>query len=296
MKKMKLTLTTLAASLVIMTFAAAAQATVLRAFVSSTGNDVNIGANCVQATPCKTFAVAIGAVTAGGELIALDTSGYGPVTINKAITIATVPGATAFVVAATGTAAFTITGAASDLVILRNINFNGSNAPSTTGVQDNSGKLIIEDCKFAQLTTGLAVAGGKAMISNSSFAGNGDGLAVSAAGKATAVSSKFVGNTTRGVYATGANSEIYLDTVQVVYNNIGVRGDNSAAGGQGTNDGGRVLINFCVITDNTTGVDGIASSFAVVPRISGQRFNTIEGNAAGNDCGTITGGSGYSGK
>ena len=96
MKKMKWALTTLAASLVIMMFASASQATVLRAFVSSTGNDTNIGVNCVQATPCKTFAVAIGAVTAGGELIALDTSGYGPVTINKAITIATIPGVMAF--------------------------------------------------------------------------------------------------------------------------------------------------------------------------------------------------------
>ena len=173
MKKMKLTLTTLAASLVIMTFAAAAQATVLRAFVSSTGNDANIGANCVQATPCKTFAVAIGAVTAGGELIALDTSGYGPIAnINKAITIATVPGATAFVVAATGTAAFTINGGASDQITLRNINFNGSNAASTTGVQHNSGKLVVENCKFSQLSIGVNVVNAQANLNFCDFVSN----------------------------------------------------------------------------------------------------------------------------
>jgi hypothetical protein len=155
MKKMKLTLTTLAASLVIMTFAAATQATVLRAFVSSTGNDANIGANCVQATPCRTFAVAIGAVTAGGELIALDTSGYGPLVINKAITIATVPGATAFVVAATTTIGFAVSAGATDMVKLRNINFNGSNAAGTTGLRHNSGLLIVENCTFQQLTIGV---------------------------------------------------------------------------------------------------------------------------------------------
>jgi nitrous oxidase accessory protein NosD len=182
MKKMKWTVITLAASLLIMTFAAAAQATVLRAFVSSTGNDVNIGANCVQASPCKTFAVAIGAVTAGGELIALDTSGYGPLTINKAITIATVPGATAFVVAATGTVAFLIQAGATDLVVLRNINFNGSNAAGTTGVQNNSGKLEVHDCKFSQLTVGIFLFNSKADLYNCILTGNTTAVSVNGAG------------------------------------------------------------------------------------------------------------------
>ncbi len=182
MKKMKWTLTTLAVSLLIMTFAAAAQATVLRAFVSSTGSDGNIGANCVQATPCKTFAVAIGAVTAGGELIVLDTAGYGPLTINKAITIAAVPGATAFVVAATGTAGFTISAGATDLVVLRNINFNGANAAGTTGVQHNSGKLEVHDCKFTQLATGISLVNSKADLYNCIITGNTVGASVSGAG------------------------------------------------------------------------------------------------------------------
>ncbi len=185
MKKMKWTLTTLAVSLLIMTFAAAAQATVLRAFVSSTGSDGNIGANCVQATPCKTFAVAIGAVTAGGELIVLDTSGYGPLVVNKAITIAAVPGATAFVVAATGTAGFTIGAGATDLVVLRNINFNGANAASTTGVQHNSGKLEVYDCKFSQLTTGITLVNSKADLYNCILTGNTNAVSVSGTGTDT---------------------------------------------------------------------------------------------------------------
>ena len=155
MNKMKWTLTTLAASLVIMTSAMATQATVLRAFVSSTGNDANAASNCPQATPCKTFAGAFPVVTAGGELVALDTSGYGPLTINKAITILTVPGATAFVVVATSTTGFTISAGATEMVKLRNINFNGSGAAGTTGLAHNSGKLIVENCTFQQLTVGV---------------------------------------------------------------------------------------------------------------------------------------------
>ena len=136
--------------------ATATQAATLRAFVSSTGNDANAATNCAQTAPCRTFAGAFPTVTPGGELIALDTAGYGPLTnINKAITIATVPGATAFVVVASGTNGFTVNAAASDMVRIRNINFNGSGAANTTGVRHNSGRLVVRDSTFQQLTIGV---------------------------------------------------------------------------------------------------------------------------------------------
>ena len=182
MNKMKWTQIALMASLLIMVSAAATQATVLRAFVSSTGNDANAASNCPQATPCKTFAGAFPVVTAGGELIALDTSGYGPLTINKAITVATVPGVTAFVVAATGTSGFTVSAGATDLVVLRNISFNGSNAASTTGLTHNSGKLFVENCNFQQLTTGISVVNAVMNLKNSNLLGNTTGASVSGAG------------------------------------------------------------------------------------------------------------------
>jgi hypothetical protein len=158
MTKMRFTLTTLAPSVMLMAVASA-QATTLRAFVSSTGNDANAATNCAQTAPCRTFAAAYPTVTAGGELIALDTAGYGPLTggntINKAITIATIPGVTAFVVVATGTTGFTVTAAPTDGVRLRNISFNGSGAANTIGIQHNAGRLVVENCNFQQLTTGV---------------------------------------------------------------------------------------------------------------------------------------------
>lgn len=182
--KMKSILTALAVSIVMILATAGAQAATLRAFVSSSGSDANAGANCPQATPCRTFAGALPTVTAGGELIALDTAGYGPLTgantINKSITIAAIPGQTAFVVAAAGTAAFTIAAAAGDTIILRNLNFNGSGAAGTTGIQHNSGRLLINNCKFAQLSTGLSVVNAKADVIDSEFTANA--LAVSASG------------------------------------------------------------------------------------------------------------------
>ena len=177
MRTFKYSLVTLTVSILVMVAADVAQATVLRAFVSSTGNDANAATNCAQTAPCKTFAGAFPTVTAGGELIALDTSGYGPLSnINKAITIAAVPGATAFVVAATGTAGFTINGAASDTITLRRINFNGSNALNTTGVLHNSGRLIVDECNFTQLTIGLSVVNSKVDVYSSNFDSNTTGI------------------------------------------------------------------------------------------------------------------------
>jgi hypothetical protein len=246
MNKMKWTLTTLAASLLIMTFASAADATVLRAFVSSTGADANTATNCAQTAPCKTFNAAIAVVTAGGELIALDTAGYGPIAnINKAITIATVPGATAFVVAATGTAGFTINGAAGDLITLRNINFNGSNAASTTGIQYNSGKLVVQNCTFQQLTAGLTMA--------ATFTTQGD-----------VTDSTFTGNT-KGVNVFGG--QLLLDNCRVFQNTTGVSATGSG-GEVGVSQAiaTNVRLSSGMVTDNGTGFEQLNAG---TPRPSG---------------------------
>src|SRR5687767_10104176 len=95
-----------------------------RAFVSSTGNDANTATNCAQSAPCRTFASAITVVSSGGELIALDSSGYGPVTVTQSITIAAAPGQTAFIIVATGTTGITVNPGAGVVVTLRNLNIN----------------------------------------------------------------------------------------------------------------------------------------------------------------------------
>src|SRR3954452_14654471 len=62
--------------------AASAQAT--RTWVSGTGDDVN---PCSRTAPCKTFAGAISKTADGGEIDALDSAGFGAVTITIPITI-----------------------------------------------------------------------------------------------------------------------------------------------------------------------------------------------------------------
>jgi hypothetical protein len=55
-----------------------------RTFVSTTGVD---NAACSLGAPCRAFAAAITATTAGGEVIVLDSGGYGRVTITKSVSI-----------------------------------------------------------------------------------------------------------------------------------------------------------------------------------------------------------------
>ena len=53
-----------------------------RTFVSSGGLDTN---TCLLAAPCRGFQAALLQTNAGGEIVVLDSAGYGPVTINKAV-------------------------------------------------------------------------------------------------------------------------------------------------------------------------------------------------------------------
>src|SRR3954465_2621874 len=59
-----------------------AQAT--RTWVSGVGDDIN---PCSRTAPCKTFAGAISKTAVGGEINAIDSGGFGSVTITKSITI-----------------------------------------------------------------------------------------------------------------------------------------------------------------------------------------------------------------
>jgi hypothetical protein len=60
------------------------QAQATRTWVSGKGDDANA---CTRTTPCKTFAGAITKTSVSGEINCLDAGGFGPVVINKAITI-----------------------------------------------------------------------------------------------------------------------------------------------------------------------------------------------------------------
>src|ERR1700681_1865448 len=56
-----------------------------RSFVATTGNDAN---TCTRNNECRTFARALAVTNAGGEVIAIDSGGFGPFYVSQAVTVA----------------------------------------------------------------------------------------------------------------------------------------------------------------------------------------------------------------
>jgi hypothetical protein len=112
-----------------------------RVFVSArSGNNVNSCDNVN--TPCQTFAGAVTQLNADGEVIVLDSGGYGPVTITQGVTIEAPAGVTAFIHPPSGDA-ITVN-AGTDTVTLRGLVLN---VGTGNGITVNSvGTLNVENC------------------------------------------------------------------------------------------------------------------------------------------------------
>src|SRR5438128_12507761 len=88
-----------------------------RTFVSGTGNDANA---CTHDLPCRSFAAAIAVTNPNGEVVAIDSAGYGPVTVTTSVTLVAPLGVHAGISVFSGDGV-TINAAASDVVVLRNL-------------------------------------------------------------------------------------------------------------------------------------------------------------------------------
>jgi hypothetical protein len=137
-------LTLLATALVFLLPAAPALAQRDRVFVASYGSDSN---PCTFGSPCKTFQQAINSVAVGGEVTAIDSAGFGSVTISHAVTITSPNGVEAGIAApASGGAAITIA-VTSGVVSLNGLTLDGDNVTNTTGIEfTGAATLHIQNC------------------------------------------------------------------------------------------------------------------------------------------------------
>lgn len=120
----------------------------VRTWVSGSGSDA---AACDRTNPCRNFAAAITAVGAGGEVVVLDSAGYGSVTIDKSVSIIAPPGIFAAIAPTVGNA-ITIADSLSDaIVVLRGLTLNGRGANRGIDHTGGSGaaslnRVYIENC------------------------------------------------------------------------------------------------------------------------------------------------------
>lgn len=132
-------------------------------WVSGVGDDAN---PCSRTAPCKTFAGAISKTIAFGEINCLDPGGFGAVTITKSITLNC--SATLGSVLVAGTNGIVVSAAATDKIILRNIQIQGLQGSATPGLAGvkiiSAASVSIENCVIQQFS--------QAGISDTRTAGN----------------------------------------------------------------------------------------------------------------------------
>ena len=159
-----------------------AQAQAPRTFVSAAGTD---NSTCSFAAPCRHFQNAVDATSAGGEVDALDPAGYGPITINHAVTIE--GQGWSYIAPPVNGNGITIN-VGSGNVVIHGVSVNGAGiSGGTNGIVFNSGSgLTVTDCvrrissTLAPETTGNGIlmqpSAGTAIIfaiSNTTVANNG---------------------------------------------------------------------------------------------------------------------------
>jgi hypothetical protein len=246
---------------------APAHAQATRTWVSGVGDDAN---PCSRTAPCKTFAGAISKTSAAGEINVLDPGGFGAVTITKSISIFN-DGVGEAGILVSGTNGVSISAAATDIVNLRGLIFDGLNA-SNNGVQINTAaRVTIQNCVFMEFnnTAGVAAVPSSGTtnvkIQDSSILSN-----------AVGISSRPTG---------GATVNMEIDRVRV---------DNNTGGGikvDGTGGGSsNVAINDSSFSLNASnGVNGVSGPSGNV-KVDLTRVIIANNGAAGVQANNATGG------
>ena len=142
-----------AAVAVLLVLADPAAAAGQRSFVSTSGVD---NAACSIATPCRSFGAAITATAPGGEVIALDSGGYGPVTISQSVSIISPAGVYAGISVTSGHGV-TIATAVTDTVVLRGLTINNQGSTGRGIYISGAGVVRIENVQVSGFTGASAL-------------------------------------------------------------------------------------------------------------------------------------------
>ncbi len=234
-------------------FPSVVNASAQRTFVASYGSPANTAFNCSIARPCRAFSEAISVTNANGEVIVLDSAGYGPVTITQSVSIIAPSGVYAGISVFSGNGV-TVNGAGIK-VRLRGLQVNGLGG--ATGVFFQQGaELVVEDSTITNMGDNgidLRAPNGKTfvsgsvirasvnsgiyadaiggpvhlVVSRSRLEGNQWGLYVRQGARAT-LSESVVAENTKGVFlavdnpAATAGSYASVETSTISRNGVGV--------------------------------------------------------------------------
>jgi len=270
----------LLATAVACSFATAPAHARARVFVASYGNDAN---PCTFGSPCKTFQQAVNVVDAGGEVTAIDSAGFGPINISKAVTITSPDGVEAGIVpAVSGGNSITINAGPGDDVSLSGLTMDGGGTGN--GILFDSGKsLTVENSRMRHFTHGILFqpnASSSLTVSNSLLSANYDGIIAipTGSGSFTIVINRgeAINNINNGIEVDGNNC---TGTVNVTVSDSVVSGNTDAGifGGTDSSHAPTTIMVFrSVIANNSTGLfsSGVGATLFLA-------YSTVTGNAGG---------------
>jgi hypothetical protein len=174
------TLALLSLTVLVVSSGAAAQAQ--RTFVASSGQDTD---PCTFAQPCRSFATALTQTSSGGEIIVLDSAGYGPVAIAQSVSIIASPGVYAGISVFSGDGV-AVSGVGSR-VRLSGLTINGQGGD--IGIHFTQGaKLAVDHCTMADLNLSgvyIQAANSTWIITDSTVNGNASYGILAEAGSGT---------------------------------------------------------------------------------------------------------------
>jgi hypothetical protein len=280
-----------------------------RTFVETTGTD---NPSCTIAAPCRTFAAAIAAASSGGEVIVLDSGGYGAVTIGKSVSIIASPGIYAGVSVPSGDG-ITIAGSGIT-VVMRGLSVNGQGGNNgitinsaanvriegcvvsnmaANGILHNDGYLYVEDTTVRNnanigiwSTSGLA----QANFDRVRVEENADGIRAQNGAQAVVHDSVVTHNSSVGIFAYVTDTSLQNYTFVIVshslvsYNNVGIQSHSAGSGGA-----------YASISDNTierNAVAGVLATQAGANSLLYLRGNTVSDTTSGIDVHVTSGASG----
>jgi parallel beta-helix repeat protein len=172
------------------------------------GNDTNTATGCTPVAPCRTFQAAMTVTDPNGEVVVLDSGGYGAVGITQSVALIAPTGVFAGIsVFANIDAGISIAEQGIN-VVLRGLTINGQGGNFGIHMEGNN-KLTIENCVISNLEgSGIFVEGTSTVrITNTIIRDNGFiGVHFLDGARGTITRSIISGNVDAGVFAQGVTN------------------------------------------------------------------------------------------
>jgi hypothetical protein len=262
---------------------------VQRAHVSAlAGTDANTATGCTVPAPCRTFQAAISVVDTNGEVVALDSGGYGAVNITKSISLTAPTGVYAGISVFPGSDGVTMA-TPNIYVTLRGITINsqgGNNGINVSAVSTLSVENVVVTNFTGINRAGIRVAArARVNVTDSLLRNNEFGLYFSGGAAASVIRTTVLGYGSSGVYADGAGN---TDTnVSVTDSTITSYGSAITNAGNVTSDPGSSTItlsqNKLIANNDAVLMIGKRSFLTTygnnsIPSISGPVSNVFTGS------------------